>query len=251
MSEFVVHSRKGRTTDRLDSSVPTEKMARDLDYQTPEKVLACVRTYFDGPIPLDPATALNNPTQATRFCALAPDDLALTTAWFKANRSPGLTDYLASQPGPFVLKEKIKGEDVQVTIVEHNYVWRHFDNDGLRVEWDDLSPHGAFVNPPYGGVLRAWLDKIVFEASKGLPILALIPASRFEQGYFHDFLAASNAVCYVRSRVAFIRPTTGEVAKGNPYSSIVFGFNVDRQRFHRSFGDLGLVMYTSAPEEAF
>lgn len=45
------------------------RKSADTTWKTPEYVLERVRSYFCGPIPFDPATAPDNPTQAIRFCA--------------------------------------------------------------------------------------------------------------------------------------------------------------------------------------
>jgi phage N-6-adenine-methyltransferase len=169
-----------RMAEKLKNATPVEKQARDLDYQTPENILECVRAYFAGPIPLDPATAANNPTQAIRY--YTPND------------------------------------------------------DGLLWDW---LPFGVFVNPPYGSEMRNWLGKIAHEAKSGTEILALLPVNRFEQGYLHDVLAFTNAICWIRKRVSFIRPSTGEKAKGNPYASMLLGLNCNRGRFSLAFSSLG------------
>lgn len=41
----------------------------DNTWQTPEKILKPVRSYFGGRIPFDPATAKDNPADAERFCS--------------------------------------------------------------------------------------------------------------------------------------------------------------------------------------
>jgi hypothetical protein len=51
------------------------------DWYTPAKILACVRTYFGGVIPLDPATNQNNPTQAQTF--FTPKEDGLVRSWHK------------------------------------------------------------------------------------------------------------------------------------------------------------------------
>lgn len=70
-------SRKVR--DAQKRGRPVEKLARDLDYMTPQKILAYPRAYFGGRIPLDPATEPNNPTRARRFFT-AKDD-GITKRW--------------------------------------------------------------------------------------------------------------------------------------------------------------------------
>jgi len=116
---------------------------------------------------------------------------------------------------------------------------------GLTKSWVAVAS-GAFVNPPYGRELRQWMEKIGNEASEGLTIVALLPVNRFEQGYFHDsILMRANVVCFIRSRVSFLRPSTGKPAKGNPYASALWGFNTDESKFLAAFGDLGAVVKLS------
>lgn len=106
---------------------------------------------------------------------------------------------------------------------------------GLLARW--IRP--TWINPPYGKLLRPFLEKITVEAALGVEILALLPVNRTEQAYWHDMIARANAVCWVRKRVAFLRPSTGKRAKGNPYSSMLVGFNVDLEAFLLVFGELG------------
>lgn len=47
----------------------------DNTWRTPPALLERVRAYFGGPIPFDPATGPENPTEALRFCAGAPGTL--------------------------------------------------------------------------------------------------------------------------------------------------------------------------------
>lgn len=116
------------------------------------------------------------------------------------------------------------------------------ERDGLLTSWKEQGG-GVFVNPPFGSHLQAWLKKIGDEAEMGVTIIALLPVNRFEQGYLHDsVLKMASVACFVRSRVAFLRPSTGEPAKGNPYPSVLWGFNVDVERFTAAFGHLGAVV---------
>jgi DNA modification methylase len=109
--------------------------------------------------------------------------------------------------------------------------------DGLAQQWEKP----VYVNPPYGKLIKPWLHKIAEEAARGTTILALLPVVRTEQQYFQDLMAAANAVCWIRKRVSFIRPSTGEVAKSNPHASALWGFNVDVAKFKTIFSAIGLV----------
>lgn len=173
---------------KKDDDTPVDKLAKELDYETPEKIMAQIRLYFGGRIPLDPATTKKNPTGARFF--FTPEE------------------------------------------------------NGLALSWKS---RGVFTNPPYGTPLKLWLQKIADTADDypKMPILALLPGSRWEQVYWQQcVLARSNAQCYVRKRVSFIRPKTGEKAKGNPYASILYGFNVDEHRFLSCFNSLGLCLHS-------
>lgn len=126
--------------------------------------------------------------------------------------------------------------------------------DGLACEWN--APF--FVNPPYGDCSRAWYAKIVAEASRGTEGIALVPCNRFEQGYLQDLLRFSGAECWVRKRLRFVDPETGEPPRdpvtgkikiSNPYASVLLGFNPDLERFLAAFEPLGLCRATGALDE--
>jgi hypothetical protein len=114
--------------------------------------------------------------------------------------------------------------------------------DGLRVSWG----RAAFVNPPYGKVIRRWLAKIVQEAAAGCEIVALLPCARWEQAYLHDALRCASAIWFKRGRVDFVNPETGDAVSGNPYASMMVGWNVDRARWAAALGHLGLVLFLEA-----
>jgi site-specific DNA-methyltransferase (adenine-specific) len=109
-------------------------------------------------------------------------------------------------------------------------------DDGLVQEW--YAP--AFVNPPYGKVIRDWVAKIAEEAARGVEIIALLPGQRFEQQYWQDhvFCEQLTAMCMVRKRLAFIKPD-GIPAKGNPYGSFLYLYNGSWSPFSRTFEKVG------------
>jgi hypothetical protein len=177
----------------------------DVTWQTPEEILERDRVYCRGPIPFDPATALDNPTRALRYCAL-----------------PANADTpLFPQPDLFVPPPAV-GELV--------------GSDGLALAW----AWPTWVNPPYGEVLPAWLGKIATEAQRTrTDIRALLPCSRWEQGYWQKALAVASVVCFIRGRVEFRSTVDYELAGGNPGANMVLGFNVDRARFYEAYSPLG------------
>jgi len=111
--------------------------------------------------------------------------------------------------------------------------WRH---DGLSICWSDYD--GVFLNPPYGKEIRHWCRKIHEESLSGASIIALLPAgARFGTGYFQDFIfsPALDVACFMRGRVKFLRPDGAVTTGQNPYDSVLYGFNVDVERFAKIF----------------
>ena len=97
-------------------------------------------------------------------------------------------------------------------------------DNGLLHPWADRT----FLNPPYGAEMKDWLYKLANEARRGAEIIALLPASRWEQYYFqaHAFNENLSGFVLIRKRVRFINGNTGEVCPSNPYASILFGYNI-------------------------
>jgi hypothetical protein len=113
----------------------------------------------------------------------------------------------------------------------------HMTAGGLEANWCEY--RGVYVNPPYGRALREWLAKIEHEARGGVPIITLLPAARWEQAYFQSMLVEAEAMCLIRKRVSFIRPSTGDRVSGNPYANLFLGFNVDLLAFLAAFKATG------------
>lgn len=178
-----------------------EYTALDTTWQTPEHILECVRAYFGGPIPFDVATAPNNPTKALGFWTKEIDALA--------------------QP-----------------------YW----------------PPRLFCNPPYGKALKLFLARFGEEAQVkrrvfwalradgdwaeaavtcGAEQVCVLPVNRTEQAYFANSFVNGSHVCMIRKRVNFIRAENGDAVSGNPYSTMLVGWNTDETRWLDSFKGLG------------
>lgn len=115
------------------------------------------------------------------------------------------------------------------------------EEDGLRHEWED----GTFVNPPYGPEIKEWIAKIRDQSLIGHEIIALLPASRWEQQYFQDcvFNEGLSGFCLIRKRLQFIDGNKDEVCKSNPYASLLYGFNISRwSRFEEVMNYVGTVV---------
>jgi phage N-6-adenine-methyltransferase len=95
-------------------------------------------------------------------------------------------------------------------------------DDGLGMPWMGR----VFVNPPYGSSARAWLRKLG-EHDNGI---ALIPP-RLGAKWFHDIvLSKATAIMFLRGRVAFISPATGQPVKGNNADSILVAYGRMNER---------------------
>lgn len=113
------------------------------------------------------------------------------------------------------------------------------EDDALSKDW----PDEAFLNPPYGKVMKIWTDKIAMECGKGKTVIALLPCgARFSTRYWQkDILQRDlTSICFVKGRIPFLRPD-GTKAKSNPYDSAFYGFNVDPEYFEECFSVLGKV----------
>lgn len=228
------------------------RVSLDNTWRTPEKILEPVRSYFGGEIPFDAATGLDNPTRAKVYAVGHLSDEGRTAYAYAAAR--GLALSLAEAPVPNFVAAAAAG--LPADHPDAKAVWRSVllkrkwaklmepleegrlpFRSGLAVDWTRIG--GTYVNPPYGLELKEWLGKIVSEAREGAEIVSLLPCSRWEQAYFTDLLAAANAVCFIRSRVAFISSIDGKAVGGNPSASMLLGFNVSEPDWSRAFGRLG------------
>lgn len=175
--------------------------AKRNDWQTPEHVLERIRLLApSNDISFDPASDWYNPTAAMRFCS---------------PRAPSTGPARGSWVGP----------------------------DGLAEEWKELARGGlVFLNQPYGSGAGggAWLAKTAEEARRKVFIASLLGVARTEQPYFADtVLAEAQAACFVRGRIAFRNPDTGDLVSGGCYASWILGFNVrSMRRWKRALGPL-------------
>ena len=89
--------------------------------------------------------------------------------------------------------------------------------DGLLINWPLRS--FSFVNPPYSNI-AAWAKKCREQAERGCTVVLLIP-SRTCTAYFHDYIYESAKLRFIRGRVKFHDPQTGEPMKTAPFPSML------------------------------
>lgn len=190
----------------------------DTAWGTPEFVLERARLALGGAIPFDPATRLDNPTKAVRYCAGPPGTLFQSASSINHVGCPMGCD--------------CSGCD----LVRSN---------GLNVSWD----WPWWVNPPFN---KEWIKKIGVEADRarvdGRACLALFPCNRQEEDFFHETFSQANFVCYVQAkpfqpaaksrpnRIAFISSKDGVALDKNPFASMILGFNFGQELFTDAFG---------------
>lgn len=71
-------------------------------------------------------------------------------------------------------------------------------NDGLAMVWDGL----IWMNPPYGRKgLDAWVERLAIHGN-GVGLVF----ARTDTRWFHDYATRADVLCFIRSRVKFLRP---------------------------------------------
>ena len=121
----------------------------------------------------------------------------------------------------------------------HN--WFTKEDSGLEVDW---SCHdNAFVNPPYGKVLYDWIEKVVTEAAKELPIILLVSASsRWDQKKWQRIYSPELTTFVMPvGRVKFL-DQDGVQQKSPPYPSVLYFYNISPVLVKENFGHLGTVV---------
>jgi len=114
------------------------------------------------------------------------------------------------------------------------------EDDALRQSpW----PTRFWMNSPYGGSLREWLEAAAIEAERGAEAIILASAARWEQGWLQQVLQAIDYIVFVRGRVAFVRPETKERVSGNTYATMYLAANILRpDDFVAAFSKVGVVV---------
>lgn len=73
------------------------------------------------------------------------------------------------------------------------------DDNGLLLDW---SNDVVFCNPPYGRVIKDWVEKAYHEVEKGATVVLLIPA-RTDTSYFHKFIYKKHEIRFIAGRLHF------------------------------------------------
>ena len=88
--------------------------------------------------------------------------------------------------------------------------------DALVMDWSQFAPSKTvWLNPPYGRVIKTWVKKADYEATKrGLTIVCLVPA-RTDTSWWHES-CIKHEVRFIRGRLKF-----GNQKNSAPFPSAV------------------------------
>ena len=74
--------------------------------------------------------------------------------------------------------------------------------DALALEWNWISEGGpAWLNPPYGRVIKDWVAKADYESKQGLTVVCLVPA-RTDTNWWWDS-CIHHEVRFIKGRLKF------------------------------------------------
>ncbi len=90
------------------------------------------------------------------------------------------------------------------------------EDGGLNKSWKNET---VFMNPPYGKVLKLWLEKAYTEFIKGSNVVCLIPA-RTDTIAWHSFVMKSTEIRFIKGRLKF-----GDSKNSAPFPSCIVIFD--------------------------
>ena len=95
------------------------------------------------------------------------------------------------------------------------------ETNGLDKDW---SKDTVFMNPPYGGHTRDWIEKALDESRKGATVVCLIVSSSY-RSYWHDFIFPyASEIRFIRGRIKF-----GDSKFTAPFASAIVIFERDNE----------------------
>ncbi|MBU2855931.1 hypothetical protein HF289_03265 [Acidithiobacillus ferrooxidans] len=95
------------------------------------------------------------------------------------------------------------------------------DDDGLARSWG-APGDVVWVNPPYGRALSDWIDKMIAEASRGVTVIALVPA-RTGTRWWHRAIDGGGKPEFLRGRLRFLGKD-GMPGDAAPFDSALIWF---------------------------
>ena len=98
------------------------------------------------------------------------------------------------------------------------------DRDSLSGDWYACGlsniPPICWMNPPYSrGNIDRFCKKAYEESQKGCTVVGLLPLR--SAGWFHEYVMKAHEIRYLKRRVRFIDPDTGERGGSPTFDSII------------------------------
>jgi hypothetical protein len=111
------------------------------------------------------------------------------------------------------------------------------EQDGLQHSWQGR----VFLNPPYGGGIDGWIEKLVvaYSANSVSEAVALLPA-RVDTEWFSRLDEFPR--CFVRGRLTFANATNPA-----PFPSAVVYLGPNVEKFANTFGEMGTIFVRMGP----
>ena len=101
------------------------------------------------------------------------------------------------------------------------------EDDALDCDWShpprsDQRVRKVFVNPPFGEG-GAFVEKAYGESRKRLTVVALVIPST-DAAWWHEYAMKASEIRFLRGRISFINPATGQPDRRNDRPSIILIF---------------------------
>lgn len=113
------------------------------------------------------------------------------------------------------------------------------DQDGLTKTWKG----NVWLNPPYGsGAVEPFIDKLIQEIESGrVSHMAVLVNNATETKWFQRLLANVQAVCFLASRIKFLKPSA---EKNSPLQGQVICYAGNEPgRFSEAYIEIGITLF--------
>lgn len=84
------------------------------------------------------------------------------------------------------------------------------EQDGLSKSWEGET---VFCNPPYGRVLKDWVQKCYEESLKPNTIVVMLIPARPDTKYFHEYIYHKAEIRFIKGRLKFVEAGGGATKK--------------------------------------
>lgn len=93
------------------------------------------------------------------------------------------------------------------------------EQDALSRSWGEPGDR-VWLNPPYGRNIGKWIEKAYRESTRGVTVVALVPA-RTDTAWWHSFAMCAAEIRFVWGRLTFVGAKSSA-----PFPSVVLVFRV-------------------------